>query len=83
MSILGGTEKRAVYDIHIGIVAGIRQGVAAIFRPQVVGQSVHGAMEGKTQSKEVEFYSLDAIIAVGYRVSYGRFDALVKTKYDI
>lgn len=26
-------------------------------------------MEGKTQSKEVEFYSLDAIIAVGYRVS--------------
>ena len=29
----------------------------------------HGAMEGKTQSKEVEFYSLDAIIAVGYRVS--------------
>ena len=29
----------------------------------------HGAMEGKTQSKEVEFYSIDAIIAVGYRVS--------------
>ena len=29
----------------------------------------HGAMEGKTQSKEVEFYSLDAIIAVGHRVS--------------
>ena len=29
----------------------------------------HGAMEGKTQSKEVDFYSLDAIIAVGYRVS--------------
>ena len=29
----------------------------------------HGAMDGKTQSKEVEFYSLDAIIAVGYRVS--------------
>ena len=29
----------------------------------------HGAIEGKTQSKEVEFYSLDAIIAVGYRVA--------------
>ena len=29
----------------------------------------HGAMEGKTQSKDVEFYSIDAIIAVGYRVS--------------
>ena len=29
----------------------------------------HGAIEGKTQKKDVEFYSLDAIIAVGYRVS--------------
>lgn len=28
----------------------------------------HGAMEGKTQSKEVNFYSLDVIISVGYRV---------------
>ena len=42
----------------------------------------HGAIEGKTQSKEVEFYSLDGIIAVGSRVSYGRFVALVKPKYD-
>lgn len=29
----------------------------------------HGAIEGKTQSKGVDFYNLDAIIAVGYRVS--------------
>ena len=29
----------------------------------------HGAKEGKTQSKAVEFYSLNAIIAMGYRVS--------------
>lgn len=29
----------------------------------------HGAIEGKTQKKDVEFYSLDAIISVGYRVS--------------
>ena len=29
----------------------------------------HGAIEGKTQTKDVEFYNLDAIIAVGYRVS--------------
>ncbi len=29
----------------------------------------HGAIEGKTQNKEVAFYSLDAIIAVGYRVN--------------
>ena len=29
----------------------------------------HGAMEGKTQQKETNFYSLDAIISVGYRVN--------------
>ncbi len=28
----------------------------------------HGAMEGKTQSKEVQHYNLDVIISVGYRV---------------
>jgi len=29
----------------------------------------HGAMEGKTQTKESKFYNLDAIISVGYRVN--------------
>jgi len=29
----------------------------------------HGAMEGKTQTKNVKFYNLDAIISVGYRVN--------------
>lgn len=29
----------------------------------------HGAIEGKTQKNETSFYSLDAIIAVGYRVN--------------
>jgi len=29
----------------------------------------HGAIEGKTQTKPVKFYNLDAIIAVGYRVN--------------
>lgn len=28
----------------------------------------HGAIEGKTQEKEVKYYSLDVIISVGYRV---------------
>ena len=32
----------------------------------------HGAMEGRTQMSETAFYSLDAIIAVGYRVSSSR-----------
>jgi len=28
----------------------------------------HGAIEGKTQTKEIEYYNLDVIISVGYRV---------------
>ncbi len=32
----------------------------------------HGAMEGKTQTKETQFYNLDAIISVGYRVNSKR-----------
>lgn len=28
----------------------------------------HGAIEGKTQEKEVKYYNLDVIISVGYRV---------------
>ena len=30
--------------------------------------SQHGAIEGKTQTHEVEYYNLDMIISVGYRV---------------
>ena len=29
----------------------------------------HGAIKSKTQKSQVEFYSLDAIISVGYRVN--------------
>lgn len=32
----------------------------------------HGAIEGKTQTKDVNFYNLDAIISVGYRVNSHR-----------
>ena len=32
----------------------------------------HGAIEGKTQTSETDFYNLDAIISVGYRVKSNR-----------
>lgn len=32
----------------------------------------HGAMEGKTQTRETQFYNMDAIISVGYRVNSRR-----------
>jgi hypothetical protein len=32
----------------------------------------HGAIQGKTQTKEVKFYNLDMILAIGYRVRSAR-----------
>jgi len=32
----------------------------------------HGAIEGKTQQKDVRFYNLKAVVAVGYRVNSHR-----------
>ena len=41
-------------------------------REQVVAKNAtttrHGAIEGKTQTHDVEYYNLDMIISVGYRV---------------
>lgn len=34
--------------------------------------TLHGAIPGKTQSKETNFYNLDAIISVGYRINSRR-----------
>jgi len=31
--------------------------------------TLHGAIEGKTQTQEVKYYNLDAILSVGYRVN--------------
>jgi len=31
--------------------------------------TIHGALEGKTQTQSVKFYNLDAILSVGYRVN--------------
>jgi hypothetical protein len=34
--------------------------------------TVHGAIIGRTQTKDTNFYNLDAIIAVGYRINTKR-----------
>lgn len=36
---------------------------------KIANTTQHGAMTGKTQTKEVAYYNLDAIISVGYRVN--------------
>ncbi|MEI6866582.1 virulence RhuM family protein [Flavicella sp.] len=43
----------------------------------------HGAIEGKTQTKEVKFYNLKAITAVGYRVNSPKATAFRKWATDI
>ena len=37
--------------------------------------TIHGALEGKTQTIETSYYNLDAIISVGYRVNSKRATA--------
>lgn len=43
----------------------------------------HGAVEGKTQEKEVKFYNLRAIVAVGYRINSHRAIEFRKWATDI
>lgn len=36
---------------------------------EIAHTTQHGAIEGKTQTKQVKYYNLDAIISIGYRVN--------------
>ena len=44
--------------------------IVVVSKMEIVTQ--HGAIAGKTQTKETNFYNLDAIISVGYRVNSTR-----------
>ena len=75
------TQKAMAQLFGVGIPA-ISKHLKNIFEEKELEQEVvvskmeiatqHGAIEGKTQMSETAFYSLDAIIAVGYRVSSAR-----------
>ena len=75
------TQKAMAQLFGVGIPA-ISKHLKNIFEEKELEQEVvvskmeiatqHGAIEGKTQMSETSFYSLDAIIAVGYRVSSAR-----------
>lgn len=78
------TQKAMSLLFGIGI-PGINKHIKHIFetgelKPEVViskmeTTTIHGAMADKTQSNDTMFYSLDMIIAVGYRVSSARATA--------
>ena len=75
------TQKAMAQLFGVGVPA-ISKHLKNIFEEKELEQEVvvskmeittqHGAIEGKTQMSETAFYSLDAIIAVGYRVSSAR-----------
>lgn len=73
------TTQKAMAELFGVSIATVSRHLKDIFdsgeldKEVVITKSVtttqHGAMEGKTQSKETNFYNLDAIISVGYRVN--------------
>lgn len=72
------TQKRMAELFGVGI-PGIAKHLQNIFESGELDEKVvisilemttpHGAVEGKTQTKGVKFYNLDAILSVGYRVN--------------
>mgnify|MGYP001098038052 FL=1 len=75
------TQKAMAQLFGVGIPA-ISKHLKNIFEEEELQKEVvvskmeittqHGAIEGKTQTSSVDFYHLDAIIAVGYRVNSAR-----------
>ena len=75
------TQKAMAQLFGVGVPA-ISKHLKNIFEEKELDEQVvvskmeittqHGAIEGKMQRNETAFYSLDAVIAVGYRVSSAR-----------
>lgn len=73
-----GTQKSIAELFDVGVPA-ISKHLKNIFESGELDEKVvvsilenttqHGAIEGKTQTKPVKYYNLDAIISVGYRVN--------------
>jgi hypothetical protein len=67
MAQLFGKAKSTISE-HIGNVfsEGELDGTVVVRKFRTTTR--HGAIEGKTQSRDVQFYNLDVVISVGYRV---------------
>ncbi|MBN2685349.1 MAG: virulence protein RhuM/Fic/DOC family protein [Pontiellaceae bacterium] len=67
LSTLFGRD-RTVISRHIGNIFKEGELAKEMVCANFAHTTPHGAIEGKTQSKQVEYYNLDVIISVGYRV---------------
>ena len=80
-------SQKAIADLFDVGVPAINKHLKNIFAEKELSEEVvvskmeitteHGAILGKTQSKVVNFYNLDAIISVGYRVNSCKATRLV------
>ena len=63
---------RSVISRHLKNIFDERELVAEVVCANFAHTTLHGAMDGRTKTKNVTFYNLDAIISVGYRVNSRR-----------
>ena len=71
MAELFGVQKAAISK-HLKNIFESGELVEGVVVSKMETTTRHGAIEGKTQEHAVNFYNLDAIIAVGYRVNSRR-----------
>ena len=87
MTQLFGVQKAAISK-HLKNIFESGELVEEVVVSKMETTTPHGAIAGKTQEHAVNFYNLDAIIAVGYRVNSRRakfesdFDRQIKRFLD-
>lgn len=68
MAQLFGVQRPAITK-HLGNIFKEGELEEQVVCSKMEHTTLHGAIEGKTQTKPTKYYNLDAIIAVGYRVN--------------
>jgi len=68
IATLFGTQRPAITK-HLKNIFGSGELEESMVSSILEQTTIHGALEGKTQTKKVKYYNLDAIISVGYRVN--------------
>lgn len=67
--------ERTVVTKHLGNIFKSGELEELVVCANFAHTTQHGAIQGKTQEKEVKYYNLDAIISVGYRVNSSKATA--------
>ena len=65
-------KDRSVISKHLKNIFDTTELVESVVCANFAHTTPHGAIEGKTQAKEVRYYNLKAVVAVGYRVNSHR-----------